>query len=77
MADEATRMDQLDGEFTGLMLVLSDGTECPVAHMMDRQGQETDDPELAYAVVALNPISGEWIAREVEPVTLAQDYTLH
>jgi hypothetical protein len=60
---------QLDDEFTGLTFVLPDGTECPITNMMDREGEDTDDPDLAYAIVALNPVTGEWMAREVGSAT--------
>ncbi|WAJ28249.1 hypothetical protein [Antarcticirhabdus aurantiaca] len=59
-----------------LHLKLSDGTLCEIVELFDLDGDETDDPEMAFSVVARHP-DGTWLAHAVEPVTWDEDSALN
>ncbi len=52
------------------LLLLDDDTTAPITNMLDNQGHETDDPELAVFVVGGNDAHGWWALR-VEDYELA------
>ncbi len=59
-----------------MFLILDDGTRCRVTNMYDVDGDETDDPELACAIVAEKP-DGRWVAVEVSPDMWLQSSVQH
>jgi hypothetical protein len=50
-----------------LVYVSPDGAVCTVEMMFDLDGDETDDPDLAVAIVARHPHGGGYIAARVDP----------
>ncbi|MTH96410.1 hypothetical protein [Roseibium sp. RKSG952] len=49
-----------------IWLELEDGSHAPITNMFDCDGDETDDPEHAFSVVAQLP-DGRWLTQEVIP----------
>jgi hypothetical protein len=48
------------------VLILADGTVCEITNMFDVDGDETDNPDMAFSVFARHP-DGRWISQQVSP----------